>query len=102
MNIFVGNLARDVTEDELVDLFAQYGYVKSVKIIKNLSTNESKGFGFVVMPGLTEAEKAIDSLNTKELKGKRLTVNEGHLQRVDRVKNKDNSSGQNRNSNRKK
>jgi RNA recognition motif-containing protein len=79
MNIFVGNLSRDVTEVELLNLFAQFGLVKSAKIVKNISTNESKGYGFVDMSVATEAQAAIDSLNTKELKGKRLTVNEGRL-----------------------
>jgi RNA recognition motif-containing protein len=99
MKIFVGNLARDVSEDELVNLFAQYGCVKCVKIVRNLITNESKGFGFVEMPGLYEAKNAIASLNTKELNGKRLTVNEGHMQSSGREKNKVGSSGYFRSSN---
>jgi RNA recognition motif-containing protein len=101
MNIFVGNLSRDVTEDDLINLFAQFGYVKSVKIIKNISTNESKGYGFVEMPGVSEAHKAIDSIHTKELKGKRLTVNEGKLQKFDRGKSKDGSLGYGSNSSKK-
>ena len=81
MNIFVGNLSRDVTEVELLNLFAQFGIVKSTKIVKNISTNESKGYGFVDMPVSSEAHAVIDSLNKKELKGKRLTVNQGRVQK---------------------
>ena len=76
MNIFVGNLSKDVTDENLQDLFSEFGTVKSVKVIKDLFSGESKGFGFVEMPGLSEAQKAIDVLNTKELKGKKIVVNE--------------------------
>ncbi|MHB1688274.1 MAG: RNA recognition motif domain-containing protein [Ignavibacteriaceae bacterium] len=76
MNIFVGNLSRDVTDDDLKELFANYGQVKSAKVIRDMFSQESKGFGFVEMPGLSEAQKAMDELNTKDLKGKKITVNE--------------------------
>jgi RNA recognition motif-containing protein len=76
MNIYVGNLAKDVTDEELQNLFAEYGYIKSAKIIRDLFSGESKGFGFVEMPGVAEAQKAIDTLNTKDLKGKKIVVNE--------------------------
>jgi RNA recognition motif-containing protein len=76
MNIYVGNLAKDVTDEEIQNLFAECGYVKSAKIIRDLFSGESKGFGFIEMPGVAEAQKAIDSLNTKDLKGKKLVVNE--------------------------
>lgn len=76
MNIFVGNLAKEVTEQDLQTLFAECGTVRSVKIIKDIFSGESKGFAFIEMPGNTEAQKAINDLNTRELKGKKLTVNE--------------------------
>jgi cold-inducible RNA-binding protein len=76
MNIFVGNLSKDVTEDDLQNLFSEFGNVRSVKVIKDLFSGESKGFGFLEMPGLAEAQKAINDLNTRELKGKKITVNE--------------------------
>ncbi len=76
MNIFVGNLSRDVSDDELRELFSSYGHVKSAKVIRDMFSQESKGFGFVEMPGLSEAQKAMDELNTKEVKGKKITVNE--------------------------
>lgn len=76
MNIFVGNLAKEVTDDDLQSLFAEYGTVRSVKIIKDMFSGESRGFGFVEMPSQTEAQKAMAELNTRDLKGKKITVNE--------------------------
>jgi RNA recognition motif-containing protein len=76
MNIYVGNLSSDVSEDDLRNLFSEYGNILSVKIIKDLFSGSSKGFGFVEMPGVTEAQKAINDLNAKELKGKKIVVNE--------------------------
>ncbi len=81
MNIFVGNLASTVKEDELRALFSQHGKVDSVKIIRDMFTQTSKGFGFIEMPGKAEAQKALDELNTYELNGKKLTVNEARPQR---------------------
>lgn len=76
MNIYVGNLSPQVTEADLEALFKQFGGIKSVKVIKDMFTAESKGFGFVEMNDKAEAEKAIEALNTTELKGKKLVVNE--------------------------
>jgi RNA recognition motif-containing protein len=84
MNIFVGNLAKEVTEQDLQTLFAECGSVRSVKIIKDLFSGESKGFGFIEMPGNAEAQKAISELNTRELKGKKITVNEARPRDDDR------------------
>ena len=53
MNIYVGNLSKDVTDDDLQGLFSEFGQIKSVKVIRDLFSGESKGFGFVEMPGLT-------------------------------------------------
>ena len=76
MNIFVGNLAKEVTEDDLQTLFSEFGQAKNAKVIRDMFSGESKGFGFIEMPGLGEAQKAIIELNTKEVKGKRIVVNE--------------------------
>ena len=84
MNIFVGNLAKEVTEQDLQALFSECGNVRSIKIIKDLFSGESKGFGFVEMPGAAEAQKAINELNTRELKGKKITVNEARPRDDDR------------------
>lgn len=76
MNIFVGNLSKDVNDEDLQNLFSEYGNVKSVKVIRDLFSGESKGFGFIEMPGQAEAQKAMSELNTVELKGKKIVVNE--------------------------
>jgi len=76
MKIFVGNLSREVKEDELNNLFLEHGRVSSVTIIRDMFSRESKGFGFVEMPGRADAKRALDNLNTVELKGKKLVVNE--------------------------
>jgi cold-inducible RNA-binding protein len=76
MNLYVGNLSYRLTEDELRQAFEEFGSVSSCTIIKNKLTGESKGFGFLEMPERSEAEAAITGLNGRELKGRRLNVNE--------------------------
>jgi RNA recognition motif-containing protein len=76
MNIFVGNLAREADELELENLFKKYGEVRTVKIIRDIFSGESKGFAFVEMKDKTAAQNAIKELNTYDLKGKKLVVNE--------------------------
>ena len=76
MNIYVGNLSREVTEDDLLEAFKEFGQVESVKIIKDKASGESREFGFVEMPAEAEAQAAINGLNGKELKGGTLNVNE--------------------------
>ena len=76
MNIYVGNLSREVTKDDLLEAFEEFGQVESVKIITDKVSGESRGFGFVEMPAEAEAQSAINGLNGKELKGETLTVNE--------------------------
>ena len=81
MNIYVGNLALNVTEGDLQQAFEAFGEVTSAKIIKDKYSGESRGFGFVEMPAGAEAQSAIDGLNEKELKGRALKVNEARPQR---------------------
>jgi len=76
MNIYVGNLSYDVSEEELTEAFGAFGQVTSAKIVKDKFTGNSKGFGFVEMPEKSEAEAAISSMNGQELKGRTLAVNE--------------------------
>ena len=76
MNIYVGNLSRDLGEGELREAFAAFGEIQSVAIIKDKFSGESRGFGFVEMPNKEDGDKAIAGLNGKELKGRTLTVNE--------------------------
>ena len=76
MNIYVGNLAREVTEDDLRQAFEAFGQVESATVIKDKYSGESRGFGFVEMPTKAEAETAINDLNGNELKGRTLNVNQ--------------------------
>ena len=76
MNIYVGNLAREATEDELRQAFEAFGQVATASIVKDKFSGESRGFGFVEMPAKAEAQAAIAGLNGKQLKGRTLTVNE--------------------------
>jgi len=81
MNIYVGNLALNVTEGDLQQAFEAFGEVTSAKIIKDKHSGESKGFGFVEMPAGAEAQSSINGLNEKELKGRALKVNEARPQK---------------------
>jgi len=76
MNIYVGNLSREVTEEDLRQAFEAFGQVTSTKIITDKFSGASRGFGFVEMPSKTEGQAAIAGLNGKELKGQSLNVNE--------------------------
>lgn len=76
MNIYVGNLSHEVTEENLRLAFEPFGQVESATIIKDKHSGQSKGFGFVEMASKAEGQSAIDGLNGKELKGKALKVNE--------------------------
>ena len=81
MKIFVGNLAHEVDEQELIALFAEHGSVSSAKIVRDGSNQMSRGFGFVEMVRKVDAKKALKTLNDFELKGKRLSVNEAKPER---------------------
>jgi len=76
VNIYVGNLSFETTEEDVRGAFESFGRVESVKIITDKYSGESRGFGFVEMPSADEAKAAISGLNDKELKGRTLNVNE--------------------------
>lgn len=76
MNIYVGNLSRNVVEDDLKKAFEAFGEVTSVNIVKDRYSGDSRGFGFVEMPSKKEALSAIAGLNGRELGGRMLNVNE--------------------------
>ena len=75
VEIYVGNLSYDMTEDQLRETFAAYGKVNSARLITNKFNGKSKGFGFVQMPDRAEADKAIAALNEKEIKGRKMKCN---------------------------
>jgi len=76
MNIYVGNLSRQASGDDLREAFEAFGEVESAHVVKDRFTGESRGFGFVEMPSEEEARAAIDGMNEKEFMGRALNVNE--------------------------
>ena len=74
MNIYVGNLAYEVTEEELREEFTAFGEVTSINIIKDKYSGQSKGFGFVEMPTLSQGQAAITGLNGKLLHNRQIAV----------------------------
>ncbi len=76
MNIYVGNLSFQASEEDVQQAFAAYGTVTSASIIKDKFTGQSRGFAFVEMPNADEGKAAIQGMNGKDLKGRTLTVNE--------------------------
>ena len=76
MNIYVGNLPYNVSEEELRDIFSEFGEIASVKLITDKFSGRSKGFGFIEMPNNSEADQAIKALNGSSLKGRDIKVNQ--------------------------
>jgi RNA recognition motif-containing protein len=83
MNIYVGNLSYKVEENELRQIFEEYGEVASVKIITDKYSGRSKGFGFIEMNDEKQAKKAIEELNQKEVDGRQIIVNVARPRRTD-------------------
>ena len=84
MNIYVGNLSFDLSEEDLRQAFEAFGRVSSVSILKDRYTGQSRGFGFVEMPTGADAQAAIEGLHGKDLKGRALKVNEAKARTDDR------------------
>ena len=76
MQIYVGNLSFNITEDELREVFAEYGEVSSVTLITDKHIGQSKGFGFIGMPVRSEAQAAIQSLDGHSVNGRDIKVNQ--------------------------
>lgn len=76
MNIYIGNLPYNISENELRDLFATHGEVSGANIIIDRDSGRSKGFGFVEMPNKDQAESAINALNDSDVGGRNVRVNE--------------------------
>jgi len=83
MNIYVGNLDFKVTENDLEEMFGEFGAVESARVITDKYSGRSKGFGFVTMEDEQEANAAIEALHGKEHKSRPLTVNEARPRRED-------------------
>jgi RNA recognition motif-containing protein len=83
MKIYVGNMPYGVTEEDLKQSFEAFGQVTSVTIIKDKMSGQSKGFGFIEMASAEEGQAAISGMNEKELKGRKLNVNEARPRQDD-------------------
>ncbi len=83
MKIYVGNMSYSVTEEDLKQAFEAFGQVESVTIIKDKMSGQSKGFGFVEMGSADQAQAAISGMNGKDLKGRKLNVNEARPRQDD-------------------
>jgi RNA recognition motif-containing protein len=84
MNLYVGNLSQDVTDDDLKKAFEVYGSVKSAKVIRDRYSNESRGFGFVEMDVKSEGLEALSGLNGQTLKDKNLIISEARQKKSNR------------------
>jgi RNA recognition motif-containing protein len=89
MNIFVGNLSYQATDEDLRSAFERFGQVSSANVIVDKFTGKSRGFGFVEMANADEAQAAIQALNDSDLKGRPIKVNEARP-RTDRPPRRDN------------
>ncbi|WLD23776.1 RNA-binding protein [Flavobacterium dauae] len=78
MNIFVGNLNFQTTEDQLKEVFTSFGEVASVKIVTDKFSGRSRGFAFIEMPNATQAEKAIQELQDYALNNRNMVVSEAN------------------------
>lgn len=83
MNIYVGNLSYDATDDDLREAFEAFGQVESANVIKDRYTGKARGFGFVEMPSEEEGKAAVTGMNGKELMGRSLNVDEARPRRAE-------------------
>ena len=86
MNIYVGNLDYRLNEEDLVDVFSEYGEVSSAKVIMDKFNGRSKGFGFVAMENQDEAKKAIRELDGATFKNRKIMVNEARPRKTNYIK----------------
>jgi RNA recognition motif-containing protein len=93
MNIYVGNLSYDITEEDLRNEFEAIGDVSSVNIIKDKYSGQSKGFAFVEMPVLSQGQAAVNTLNGKKLKDRAITVTGARERTPDRGSNRFHGKG---------
>ncbi len=76
MRIYIGNMPYSVSSEDLSELFGEYGHVQDATVIMDRETGRSKGFGFIEMPNNSEADRAIKELNSTQLQGRMITVNQ--------------------------
>ena len=85
MNIYIGNLPRDLEENELIEMFTEYGAVKNAKIIRDRHTNLSRGYGFIEMKDENAALQAIEDWNLGSIDDRVIRVNVAHSSKKKRV-----------------
>jgi RNA recognition motif-containing protein len=93
MNVYVGNLSKDVNDDDLRKAFEVYGNVSSATVITDRYSGESRGFGFVEMPEKEEGLEAIAGLNSQEIKGRHLSVSEARPKKDNRKRGRGGHGG---------
>lgn len=93
MNIYIGNLSPEVSEEDLRAAFDPFGQITSVKVIKDRFTGEPRGFGFIEMPERVEANTAMENLNGTVLKGKTILVKEARRQSIQSLSDKGRKDG---------
>ncbi len=93
MKLYVGNMSFDTTEDQLRQVFEEYGEVTSINLITDKFSGKLKGFGFIEMSTKEEANAAISGLNGKELDGRTLNVNEAKPRKDNNNRGGNNSYG---------
>ena len=76
MRIYNGNMQNSITSEDLSEMFGEYGHVQDATVIMDRETGRSKGFGFIEMPNNSEADRAIKELNSTQLQGRMITVNQ--------------------------
>lgn len=96
MNLYVGNISFDTDEQSLADHFAQFGEVKSARVVTDRETGRPRGFGFVDMASSEAGQKAISALNGREFMGRQLTVNEAKPRETSGGYNRGGGGGRNR------
>jgi cold-inducible RNA-binding protein len=96
MNIYIGNLSFDTTEQDLRQAFETFGQVTSASIISDKITGQSRGFGFIDMSAKEEAQAAIDGMNGKEIRGRAVNVSEARPRNNDRMGDRGTSRPQRR------
>jgi RNA recognition motif-containing protein len=87
MNIYIGNIPTDIEEDEITEMFEEYGIVKSTKIIKDRYTKQSRGFGFIVMENNEAAKQAIEDWDQGSIDDQIIKVREAKSPHRNRIKN---------------
>lgn len=92
VNLFVGNLSFQTTDDDLTSTFGQFGPVERASVVRDRESGQSRGFGFVEMTSTADANRAITALNGEDLNGRALNVNEARPRETNAGRNRSGGS----------